>query len=180
MKRFIVFIAFSMAAFTAVANVPNELSKSANGEVRYLGFIKVYDATLFTQTNATPENILNPNVSRCLKLNYSVDLSKDKFVLATKTVLERQNSAEQLQKVAQQTQAVNNSYTDIKKGDRYLMCFDGRTEQTKLYLNDSPVLTLQNSAEFAKVYMGMWLANKQPISVTLRERFMNAIQNSDS
>ncbi|CAA6827940.1 MAG: Unknown protein [uncultured Thiotrichaceae bacterium] len=173
MDKILLLIVSGLFSVSVWANIPEQLTKSVTGEVRYLGFIKVYDATLYTQANATPENLLLPEVSRCLKLNYAVDLSKDKFILATKTVLERQNTAEDLGRVAKQMQLVNNSYTDIKKGDRYVMCFDRTSQHTKLYLNEKPVLSLAKSAEFAKVYMGMWLANKQPISVSLRNTFMN-------
>jgi len=72
----------------------------SKGEVRYLKMIKVYDISLFSPSIVNANNILSPNVSKCLKLDYAVNLSVDKFRLATTKVLNRQHKPEYLKTIA--------------------------------------------------------------------------------
>ena len=41
----------------------------SKGEARYMGFIKVYEAQLYTFEIEDQARILSPEVSKCLKLN---------------------------------------------------------------------------------------------------------------
>jgi hypothetical protein len=147
----------------------------AKGEVRYLKFIKVYDASLFSPNDVTAETILNPNVSKCLKLDYAVSLSVDKFRLATNSILNRQHSAEFLTKIKTPLEQLQSSYKAVKKGDYYRLCYNGKTQKIRLDLNKNKLVEIQ-SAELAKAYLGIWLSKNDPISKPLYSRlFANNI-----
>jgi len=159
---------------SAQAGLLPNLKLSGQGTAYYMKVFKVYDAQLHVGANATKANILEPNVSRCLRLNYAVDLTVDKFVLAANTVLQRQHSAAQLQRVKPLIDRVHNSYKDVKKGDIYVLCYDANTQLTRLELNDQ-LLVQVNSPEFAKVYFGLWLGAKAPLSAPLRASLLQGV-----
>lgn len=166
-----------LALFFAVSNsawaiIPANLVKKGGGEVRYLKVIKVYDAALYTLDGARKQDILKPNTSRCIAIDYKVNLSVDKFILAAQTVLNRQHDADRLKAVKPQIEQLHSKYTDIKKGDNYTMCYDGKSRNTLLSLNGKAVSRIPQSADFADIYMGMWLGEKMPISVPLRNNMI--------
>ena len=68
----------------------------SKGEVRYLKMIKVYDISLYSPGAVRAETILNPNVSKCLKLDCAVNLSVDKFRLATTKEIGRASCRERV------------------------------------------------------------------------------------
>lgn len=144
----------------------------AKGEVRYLKFIKVYDISLHSPTIISAKTILEPNISKCLKLNYAVDLSVDKLRLATAKILQRQHSADYLNNIKQPLEQLQQAFRPIKKGDEYQLCYNGRTQMLRLDLNKKPLIEMR-SAELAKAYMGIWLSHNKPISGPLYRRFFS-------
>lgn len=160
-------------SYIAQADVSTELKVVGQGEVHYMGVIKVYDAKLSVSNNATAANILAANVSRCLQLDYAVDLTADKFVLAANTILERQHDTAPLQRLKPQIDQLHNSYQPVKKGEQYQMCYDARTQTTSLQLNGQSLVSIK-SPEFAELYFGIWLGETKPVSSTLRN---NLLQN---
>lgn len=158
----------------AFASIPSGLQVVGKGEARYLGVIKVYDAELAVSESATRASVLNPEVSRCLKLHYAVDLTKDKFVLAADTVLKRQHAAETLAKVQAQVEQLHAAYADVKAGDVYQLCYDAQQQTTTLLLNAKTVVSVP-SAEFAQVYFGIWLGEQRPIAQELREGLLQGL-----
>ena len=142
------------------------------GEVRYLKMIKVYDIGLYSPSELSPKTILEKNISKCLKLKYAVDLSVDKFRLATKKILQRQHSPEHLANINDTLTKFQNAYQAVKKGDTYTLCYNGKNQQLQLDLNDKKLIQVQ-SAEFAKAYLGIWLSGNKPISRPLYRAFFS-------
>lgn len=142
----------------------------SKGEVRYLKMIKVYDISLYSPNAVKAETILDPNISKCLKLDYAVNLSVDKFRLATTKVLSRQHNAEYLEKIKVPLEAFQQAYKPVKKGDTYSLCYNGRNQLMRLDLNDKNLIQIK-SAELAKAYLGIWLSKNRPISDPLYRSF---------
>jgi hypothetical protein len=147
-----------LTPLSVMANLPAGLKTVGQGDAFYLSVIKVYNASLSVSSNATRANVLDADVSRCLTLDYAVDLSADKFALAADTILKRQQNAATLQSIRPQLAQLHNAYQDVKAGDIYQLCYDAKQQTTHLLLNDKP-LTSVKSAEFASVYFGIWLGS---------------------
>ena len=158
------------------ANIPAGLQTVGKGEARYLGVIKVYDAELSVSPDTSRATVLDAAVSRCLKLDYAVELTADKFTLAAETVLKRQHDTATLATVQPQLDQLHAAYADVKQGDIYQMCYDAKTQTTSLLLNGK-VMARVKSAAFAAVYFGIWLGEKQPIAQELRENLLKGLDS---
>ncbi len=141
------------------------------GEVYYLGFIKVYDAALYADTESDSQVVMDPQTSRCLKLTYDVSLTVKDFVLGAETILARQHSPEGIAKLRQKIDMLHAAYRDVKQGDSYYLCYDAPERLTKLTLNDTELVAVP-STEFAEAYFGIWLGAVQPIDDKLRDRLL--------
>lgn len=176
MKRVtvIVVVFLSVGLSSAAANL-NGLDLYGQGEVRYLGFIKVYDASLYAPVSVRPRDIQAAESSFCLILDYRVGLSADQFVEAAETVLSRQQSREQLQRMRPYIDKLHTHYQDVQTGDRYSFCYDSKAETTSLILNGQPLVKVTGS-EFAELYAGIWLGEQDPIDRRLRENLLGSIR----
>lgn len=161
-------------SFTSVVQA-NDLQFKAEGGVYYRGIIKVYDASLYVDDGARQKNLLKAQTARCLKLDYAVNLDKDKFTQAGDIVLKRQHDEQILTSIQGQLLKLNQAYQDVKKGDTYWMCYWPEQQMTELRLNDKSILKMKNSAKFAEIYMGMWLAPNKPISAKLQKKFISSL-----
>ena len=163
----------TLGSISTIANASTkQWPLQSKGEVRYLSIFKVYDIGLYSPGKVTSKNILNKNISKCLKLDYVVNLTEDKFRLATFEILQRQHSAEYLQKIKVPLEQLQSAYKPVKKGDTYTLCYNGKNKIISLVLNDKK-LTEIKSAELAKAYMGIWLSDNQPISMPLYRTFFS-------
>lgn len=142
------------------------------GDLRYFGFIKVYDAYLYTPQPEDTGDILSAGVSKCLRLDYAVSLSSEDFIASADTILKKQHGPERLRLIQPQLNTFNSAYQAVKKGDQYRLCYDAATYETTLLLNDEPLVTIA-SAEFGSAYFGIWLGEKHPIDAGLRGRLLN-------
>jgi len=172
-KNLIATVAISIVFSTLVSSA-NASTKQwpliSKGEVRYLKMIKVYDISLYSPSNITANNVLNTNISKCLKLDYKVELTQDKFRLATSKILKRQHTAAQLEKIKTPLEKLQQAYKPVKKGDSYSLCYNGKNQIMQLALNDKKLVDIK-SAELAKVYLGIWLSKNKPISQSLYRTF---------
>ena len=141
------------------------------GEVYYLGFIKVYDAALYANTQSSGKVVLDHETSRCLKLTYDVSLTVKDFVLGAETILARQHPPEVIADLREKIDLLHDAYRDVKKGDSYYLCYDATQRLTTLTLNDNELVAVP-SPDFAEAYFGIWLGAVQPIDKTLRERLL--------
>ena len=158
------------AVFTTASASAIQWPLVSKGEVRYLKMIKVYDISLFSPSKITANNILDANVSKCLILDYAVNLSVDKFRLATTKVLNRQHSPDYLKSIQKPLETFQSAYKPVKKGDSYKLCYNGSNQFMRLELNNNKLIEIK-SAELAKAYLGIWLSKNKPISGPLYNTF---------
>ncbi len=172
---------FYLAVFSLVLILPTAVNGSipglidvGKGQVRYLGFIKVYDASLFTDPDVVRDDILKADTSRCLVIDYSVSLSAEDLVEGGETVLARQHDKEKLDKIRNYIDSLHNSYQDIQSGDSYTLCYDSANTITTLHYNSEEVVAIKSS-EFANVYFGIWLGPNDPIDDDLRDDLLKKL-----
>ena len=163
---------------TAGAIIPAAYKLSGSGEIRYLGFIKVYDAALFTPESVSRQKLLDAESSRCLQLLYDVDLKADDFVEAATIVLSEQHDEQTLASVQPEIELLHRNYQAVTEGDSYTLCYDAGTQQTRLALNNDVLITIQ-SAEFAEIYFGIWLGEKNPLSNKLRGKLVAGLTGNN-
>ena len=142
-----------------------------HGEARYLGFIKVYDASLYTYSPASQENILAAETSRCLKLDYAVPLNSDDFIKAADMIMTRQNQPDRINRIKSEIDRLQKAYRSVASGDSYTICYSAVTNETTLSLNGQELVSIV-SADFASVYFGIWLGPKAPLDETLRDSLL--------
>jgi len=144
------------------------------GNVRYMGFIRVYDAELLAPADAVQSDVLQAKRSFCLRLTYKVALSAENFVTAAEEILSRQYSQGQLVAYRPQIDQLHQAYRAVAKGDRYRLCYDAASQSTQLILNDE-ILVSVISPEFAILYAGIWLDAEQPLDAGLRKRLLASL-----
>lgn len=159
------FLLLPLPAFAVTAL--DGLESIGSGQARYLGFIKVYDAELYAEKNSSG-SILNADISKCLVLTYSVDLAAEDFVDAANTILQKQHDEQTLAVLSEELDAVHKNYLNVQKGDRYTLCYTAPEEKTTLLLNDREVVSI-NSAQFAKLYFGIWLGSENTLDASLKK-----------
>ena len=137
------------------------------GTAYYLKFIRVYDASLYTNGPLNNKDILSGDVSKCLLLDYNVSLGREDFITAANTVLARQFTVKELEAVSDELALLHESYVDVTDGDMYSLCYDRDESRTSLSLNDQELVTI-DSEPFASVYFGIWLGATAPLDETLR------------
>lgn len=158
----------------AYADPTNGLVVRGEGNVRYMGFIRVYDAELLAPADAMLTDVLQAQRSFCLRLTYSVDLTAENFITAAEEILSRQYSQSELASYRPQIDQLHQAYRDVTKGDRYRLCYDADNQSTQLILNDE-VLVRVFSPEFAILYAGIWLDAEQPLDAGLRKRLLASL-----
>lgn len=150
-----------------------QMIRVGSGEARYLGFIKVYDAELYADSQEDRADILSPEISKCLKLTYDVSLKSKDFVKGASMVLERQMPAEQLEMIKAQVDMLHSSYVAVEPEDYYQLCYNAETAMTSLSLNKRELVAIK-SKEFSKAYFGIWLSDNQPLSNALQKDLVGA------
>ena len=156
-------------------SLPQDLQKLGQGHAYYLKFIKVYEATLFGEGRLEETGVLSSEVSKCLHLVYSVNLSQENFVEAANTVLSRQFTAEQLASVQSDIDKLHQGYQDVKEGDSYTLCYDRSSSETTLAYNGARTVTVAKP-DFAEVYFSIWLGDKDPLDKKLRDQLLSGVQ----
>jgi hypothetical protein len=142
------------------------------GEIRYLGFIKVYDAYLFIEDPEAAADVLNPSVSKCLQLSYHVSLTPENFIEGANTILARQHGTDHLEELRDDIELLHGTYQPVKKGDSYQLCYQAETVTTTLSLNGRELVSVK-SANFSSAYFGIWLGDNQPLDSDLRRNLVN-------
>lgn len=142
------------------------------GDYRYLSFIKLYDARLFAEPGA--EDPLSTSSSRCLVLDYNVEIKADQFIEAANTILSRQLSKSQMEKLAPQIGELHRVYKTVEDGDSYSLCFDAKAQATSLSLNGNKLVSIK-SPDFSTAYFAIWLGANNPIDMDLRNDLLGGI-----
>ena len=169
-------VIFLVAAFLLTTQLNgfaalDSLQARSQGNVYYLGFIKVYTASLLTQKSTDLDNILDPEVSKCLKLVYDVSLTSENFIEGANTVLARQYSPDYLDSLRQEIQILHNAYLPVEKGDHYTLCYDSDSAKTTLILNDRELASIV-SRDFSSLYFGIWLSHDKPLDKKLQRNLV--------
>jgi len=155
-------------SFAKVDSLLPGLAKTGTGTINYLGIFKVYDAELYTSPGLQSSAILNEDSSKCLVLNYDMDLSAEDIIKGANAVLKRQHDQGVLDDTSKYIDILHSNYDDVRSGDSYTLCYDSVSSVTQLLYNHEEVVAIP-SAEFARVYFGIWLGAKEPISDSLRD-----------
>ncbi len=145
----------------------SEMQLRGSGTAYWKRVIKVYDAQLIAPLEATGENILNDDISKCLLLTYRVPLDAGKIISASNIVLERQHSPEVLATIEDELKLLGSKMQAVEKGDQYQLCYAHQTKTLSLELNNE-LQHESDSAILAKLYLGIWLNENKPISKNLR------------
>lgn len=170
-KTIFITILISLIFSNAYSSPINDMELHGEGQVYYLGFIKVYDAALYTEQSASEEEILQGAVSKCLLLEYDVSLKQKDFIKAADTVLARQFSTEQLDEVRDEINQLHAAYKDVKDGDNYTLCYDSQERSTALSHNGREIVRIV-SKPFAEVYFSIWLGKESPLDDKLRDNLL--------
>ena len=171
MKTLTVLITLLLITTSNSYAVTDSMQLRGHGNVYYLSFIKVYKASLLTIKDADTLNILDPGISKCLKLEYDVSLTSENFIEGANTVLGRQYSSEQLNALQQEIEALHSAYQPVQKGDSYRLCYNSDNATTTLTLNDRDLVSI-TSQEFSSVYFGIWLSPDKPLDKKLQRNLV--------
>lgn len=163
----LILIFFAATQAKASAAFISDENLIGKGEAKYMGFIKVYDAALYSPDTPKSEQLLGADISKCLKLSYKVSLSPEDFSKAADTVLSRQHLPAEIAQIEDELARLNAAYTKVQKGDSYTLCYDAATATTVLALNHKPRVSIV-SKPFAELYFGIWLAETKPLDMKLR------------
>ena len=167
MKAIFLFTALLFAFPQSAHPLVDSMQIRGQGNVYYLKFIKVYTASLMTQKSTDLDNILDPDVSKCLKLVYDVSLTSENFIEGANTVLARQYTTEFLDTLRQEIDSLHDAYLPVEKGDHYMLCYDSESAKTSLQLNDRELVEIV-SREFSSLYFGIWLSPEKPLDEELQ------------
>ena len=145
------------------------LQRRGAGLLTYF-FIKAYASALYLPATV-PANAYKADVAKCLEIAYLVDIDGADFGPAGEKVLARTIPAAQLRALRPQFDALNRAYVDVKKGDRYSLCYaPGKGTTLKL---TGRALTTVPGADFGALYYDIWLGAK-PVDKGLRNKLLGA------
>lgn len=171
MKYFMLLIIFTITIPLSTRASEGGLATVGNGEVRYLGLFKVYEAQLLAPIDTPRNKILDRTTPRCLLLDYAVSLDAEDLAKGGDVVLARQQSEERLDKLREYIDILHKSYEDVQSGDSYSLCYSPASTTTVLSLNSAEVVSI-DSEEFAEIYFGIWLGEREPIDSGLRDSLL--------
>jgi len=146
-----------------------------SGEYKYLGFISLYKARLFT--DGSLPRVLLSEVNKCLVLDYQVEIQAEQFAEAANSILLRQLTPSEWGRIRSEINRLHSSYRAVEAGDRYSLCFDVDSQTTSLALNGENLVSVR-SPEFAAAYFGIWLKEHEPIDLRLRDDLFGTTKRS--
>ncbi|MGD2074418.1 MAG: chalcone isomerase family protein [Gammaproteobacteria bacterium] len=146
------------------------LVRVGQGTARYARIIPVYDAALYIDAAADPDNLLDRRVAKRLDIVYRTSVKASDMITAAERVLARQQPGHVLERWRSQIDALHAAYRDVRPGDRYALVYrpdDG----LRLELNGREITRIA-AAEFAQLYFGIWLA-EEPLSDSLKQALLS-------
>ena len=156
----------------AQANSLDDLELRGKGAIRYLGIFKVYDAYLYTDSERSDKDVLSADCSRCLKIDYAMDLSANDIIEASEVVLHKQHEKSTLAGVRSELELLYRKYKDVRDGDSYTLCYFSETQTTTVVFNKTLLVEIPSPA-FAAIYFGIWLFEKNAIDEGLRRQLLS-------
>lgn len=170
-KIFVLFMFLYPLATNSLAVNTDNMYLLGQGKAYYLSFIKVYDAAFYSEEILPKDQILGRDVSKCLHLQYAVDVSREDFITAANKVLARQFTPAQIQGIESELNTLHKGYRDVEEGDSYTLCYRDADETTTLSLNGGELVSIP-SADFAKMYFSIWLGSSNPLDKELRNNLL--------
>lgn len=159
------------AAFAArVHDADTTLVRLGQGTAHYARVVPIYDAALYLQAEAGPQDILDPGVAKRLDIVYRVPIKASDLITAAERMLSRQNPESVLARWQAQIDTLHAAYRDVQRGDRYALVFrpgDGLW----LEFNGERVAQIDD-AEFANLYLAIWFGDP-PLSEPLKRALIN-------
>lgn len=141
------------------------LQRRGRGVFRYMG-MKLYEAELYASEQAhTPQDVLRS--PKRLVIRYFRDIPKKALIQAAERNLANRSLLDD-PGLRQRVDRLHGAYTDLKKGDEYVLADDG--SKTTLYYRGRPQIEIEGR-DFAEAYFGIWLSG-DPISQKLRKKLL--------
>jgi len=170
-KTFLLIIAIIFFLPTVIfANLQPTMQLVGQADFRYMGIIKVYSAQFLVEPTKSTD-LLSTETSRCLQLNYHVEIEAAQLAEAANTVLARQLVPEKIDELSKDIVQLHEAYRDVQEGDSYSLCYSAEQQLTTLSLNNQLLTSIQ-SAEFATAYFGIWLKETAPIDKKMRDNLL--------
>jgi hypothetical protein len=137
--------------------VNTTLELSGVGELRYLGFVKIYDGALYLPAEADSSQVLD-NISKRLEVRYLRSFKSKDFGPATIAGIKKNVDPETYARLESRIAYHNGLYDDITPGDRVSLTYIP-TVGTRLEINGTTKGTIEG-ADFARALFSIWLGEK--------------------
>jgi hypothetical protein len=133
------------------------LELSGVGELRYLGFVKIYDGALYLPAEAGSSQVLD-NIPKRLEVRYVRSFKSKDFGPATIAGIKKNVDPETYARLESRIAYHNGLYDDIEPGDRVSLTYIPAVG-TQLEINGTTKGTIEG-ADFARALFSMWLGEK--------------------
>lgn len=133
------------------------LELSGVGELKYLGFVKLYDGALYLPAGTDNRQVLE-NIPKRLEVRYVRSFKAKDFGPATMAGIKRNVGPETYARLESRIVYHNGLYEDIARGDRVSLTYIPAVG-TQLEINGTTKGTIQG-ADFAQALFSMWLGEK--------------------
>jgi hypothetical protein len=133
------------------------LELSGVGELRYLGFVKIYDGALYLPAEADSSQVLE-NIPKRLEVRYVRSFKSKDFGPATIAGIKKNVDPETYARLESRIAYHNGLYDDIEPGDRVSLTYIPAVG-TQLEINGTTKGTIEG-ADFARALFSMWLGEK--------------------
>lgn len=162
----------TLAIFALLILIPISAQSSAKlplvgtADAYWLGWMKVYEAKLFTSANRS--NLLKNSTPVSLQLCYQQNITKEQIIEAAIDTLPQTLSPE----LKGAIEKLHAHFQDVKAGDCYKLQYEP-DKGTTLYFNNTPETTIK-AAGFKSIYFGIWLG-QHPISKKVRDELLSKL-----
>jgi hypothetical protein len=133
------------------------LELSGVGELRYLGFVKIYDGALYLPAEADSSQVLE-NIPKRLEVRYVRSFKSKDFGPATIAGIKKNVDPETYARLESRIAYHNGLYDDIEPGDRVSLTYIPAVG-TQLEINGTTKGTIEG-ADFARALFSIWLGEK--------------------
>jgi len=137
------------------------------------GFIKIYDATLYSPTAVNTQSLLADHTDLTLELCYHRSIDRKDIIKAAQKAL-----PEALPNpIEQAINALHDQYQSVQKGDCYTLSHTPE-EGTQLTLNDTSLFKTQTPG-FKSAYFSIWLGD-YALSETVKAQLLANIDSTST
>jgi hypothetical protein len=133
------------------------LELSGVGELRYLGFVKIYDGALYLPAGTNNRQVLE-DIAKRLEVRYVRSFKAKDFGPATIAGIKKNVDPETYARLESRIAYHNGLYDDIAPGDRVSLTYIPAVG-TQLEINGTTKGTIKG-ADFAQALFSMWLGEK--------------------